>query len=296
MVMYTCEKCKKEFTHKAGYDRHINKKKPCSAQIGSHKSDEHICTICKKVFSSYHTLYKHMKNKVCKRLADTKEIINQIHNKQVNNSNKTVNAVKNVNNVGVDGDVKVVKFGTENLSYISDDVYKQILGRGIRSVEEFINHSNFHPDHPENHNIYIANIRDEYLVLYDGLKWSVTSRDELMEDIIYSRSDYLWGKFTELSADMDPRDVEKFKKFMSKRYDDNVLRKMKEDLTLQFYNNRYLPVRQRKTMELLENQAIRDSVNNVVSINKKTYAQVCELLSGESGEKFDALKRLLNIQ
>lgn len=259
---YTCNKCNKSFKTKQEYDRHINRKNPCYAQISTvKKKEDYSCHKCKKSFSSYDGLYYHIKNSVCDK--DPLMIIQKNINSKVSKISNPVKIDKQVNvGVGVDGDVKVVKFGNENLDHISDDLYKQILGRGMRSIEEFINHSNFHPDHPENHNIYIANIRDVYVVLYDGFKWSITDRDELMEDIIYAKSDYLLIKFNELSHEMDPRDVFKFENFMKRRDDDDVLRKIKGELTLQFYNNRYLPQRQRKRMELIENKKIRDSISS----------------------------------
>jgi hypothetical protein len=69
---------------------------------------------------------------------------------QHNNTNVNVDVEGDFN---VDGDVKVVKFGEENLSYISDDTFKKIIGRGFKSLEEFMNHVHFNKDHPENHNI-----------------------------------------------------------------------------------------------------------------------------------------------
>ena len=177
---YICQKCDKVFNRKTGYERHITKKFACD--------NKNIkCVACGKKFLHRSSLYRHEKS--CGPVTNI-----------VTNNHTTVNAPTYNNlNVGVDT-MKVVKFGNENLSYISDDLYKQILGRGLRSVEDFIEHSHFNRRHPENHNIYIANIKDEYLVLYDGDKWVITKRDEKLEDIIYAKSDFLCEKFKQLSG------------------------------------------------------------------------------------------------
>lgn len=286
---YRCKHCKKIFLNKNDYTRHMKRKIPCNKQIGSKQNASHVCPLCGKGFSLYMGLYNHIKSSVCAKNKKDVSIDKALQSNVINN-----NSVQN--NVDVDGDVKVVKFGNENLSYMTDDVFKQILGRGLRSVQEFIEHSNFHPDHPENHNIYIANIRDEYIVLFDGFKWSITDQDEKMEDIIYAKSDYLEVKFSELKDKMDPRDVLKFENFMKRRDDDDVMRKIKRELKMQFYNNRYLPQRQRRKMELLETQAIRESVQKIKkNKNKKEIIRdINILLSGFSGDDFDEVKAVLS--
>jgi len=157
--------------------------------------------------------------------------------------------VNNINNMKVDN-VKVVKFGNENLSYISDDLYKHILGRGVGAIEEFIGHSHFNKKHPENHNLYIANMRDEYLVLYDGDKWTINRRDEKLDDIIYAKSDFLCRKFAELEASMNQRDVYKFKKYLEIKDDACTIDRIKGDLKIRLYNERSLALKIRRVMEL----------------------------------------------
>lgn len=295
MTKYTCEKCGRVFTHKGTYRRHINRKQSCADEIGSKSDKKHKCKLCEKSFKSYASLYYHMKKNVCgKGDIDNAKVLQNVKVDAIDKNIENVNVDKNIENVNVDGDVKVVKFGNENLSYMSDDLYKQILGRGLRSVQEFIEHSNFHPDHPENHNIYIANIRDEYLVLFDGKRWIITDRDEKMEDIIYAKSDHLDIKFNELKHEMDPRDVAKFQKFIEKRDDDAVMKKIKGELTLQFYNNRDMPQRQRKRMEMVENQILKDKVNNTVSIRRQQFEHICDLIQNETDGSIEEIRKILD--
>ena len=112
--------------------------------------------------------------------------------------------------MNVEGDVKLVKFGNENLSYISDDLFKSILGRGFMAIEELVDHSHFHPDHPENHNIYIANIQTDYVVIYNGVKWTINKKEDVVEDIIYAKSDFFCVKFKEHLNQMIKTNVKHF--------------------------------------------------------------------------------------
>lgn len=283
MVEYTCHKCKKVFKKKYSYDKHVARKNPCDRQIGSTLDNNHECKICDKIFSSYSSLHKHTK-KNCK--PDDIKVFNNIQsidNRTINNQN---------NHLSVDGDVKVVKFGTENLSYISDDLFKHILGRGFRSVGEFIEYSHFSREHPENHNIYIANIRDEYIVIYDGDKWTINQRDDMMEDIIYAKSDFLFNKFKELRAGMKQIDIDRFVRFMNERDNEKTMARLKEDVKLQLYNNRRLPQRIRRHMEALELN--KEKLVIAAACENKLHQAIAMLEGIVDGNKLSQISELLN--
>lgn len=260
MVIYECDKCHKIFTHKSVYTKHCNKKNPCTKIIANEKN---VCNICGKEFSSYHSLYAHIKNNVCNK----KDNLNITNNMKVDMNIDTLNN----NNLNVDGDVKVVKFGSENLSYISDDLFKQILGRGFRAVEMFIEHSHFNKKHPENHNIYIANIKDEFIVFYDGDKWLINERDIILEDIIYAKSDLLFDKFKQLRGEMTQSDIIKFMRFMNERDNNETMNKLKKDITLRLYNNRKIPQAIRRHMEARQTIKLR---TKIYTKNKKMDALI----------------------
>jgi hypothetical protein len=259
IMTHICGKCCKKFILKADYTRHINRKYSCDRPSTK-------CEFCDKELAHKSSLYRH--EKTCKAKAQPLTITN---NNLINTVNNQTMNVDNLNNVNVDN-VKVVKFGNENLSYISDDLYRHILGRGIKAIEEFIGHSHFNKKHPENHNLYIANIRDEYLVLYDGDKWTINRRDEKLEDIIYAKSDFLCRKFEELESTMNPKDAYKFKKYLEVKDEAYTLNRIKGDLKIRLYNERSMPLKIRRLMELEETILLRrcaelNADNNLKGMN-----------------------------
>ena len=42
----------------------------------------------------------------------------------------------------------------------------------------------FNPTKPENHNIYISNLKNNYVMIYNGNKWLIRDRDDSIQDII----------------------------------------------------------------------------------------------------------------
>ena len=77
--------------------------------------------------------------------------MNNIHiqNKQINNNT-----------------IKLVAFGNEDLSYITDTVCKKILNKGYMSVPGLIEHVHFDKNKPENHNIYVSNMRNNNVMIF----------------------------------------------------------------------------------------------------------------------------------
>ena len=249
--MYICDKCNKEFSKKWLLSRHLTRKTKCDEQIitdGVLKCDD-----CNKEFKTSKSIYYHIKNKVCKKgqSSVTNNTINNTNN--TNNTNIEKQMIDTQNNLNVEklnmDNVKVVKFGNEDISYISDDIFQSILGHGYKSVEEFVDHTHFNVDHPENHNIYIADIKNNYVLLYDGSQWNIKDRDEAIEDLIYAKSDYLSVKFDELMHKLSPMDIKKFTNFMKNRDNDIKMKMVKTDLKLMLYNNRHIPVALRKQLE-----------------------------------------------
>jgi hypothetical protein len=247
MVNYECEKCGKTFTQKSNFETHMNRKIQCTEQLSV--DGNNICKICNKAFQSRSGLYYHSKNELCEPHVT-------IVDKQQNIENNT-----NVENMNVEGDVKVVKFGEENLSYISDDTFKKIIGRGFKSLEEFMNHVHFNKDHPENHNIYVASMKDGHVVTFDGKKWNVGIADQVLDDIIQQKSDILEDKYDEIVDKLSPMESKKFNNFINRKDDARVNLKLKRELRVQLYNNRHFAKDARKLLEEKE-KIIKQKIEN----------------------------------
>jgi hypothetical protein len=260
MVEHKCELCGKIFDQKCNYDRHINRKTKCNAQISN---PDNKCSYCEKKFSDAVALYKHVKSNVCDHEKSiTPAIIENQQNIEQHNSMNVEGDFK------VDGDVKVVKFGEENLSYISDDTFKKIIGRGFKSLEEFMNHVHFNKDHPENHNIYVASLKDGHVVTFDGDRWNVGLADQVLDDLIQQKSDILEDKYDEIADKLSPMESKKFNNFMNRKDDEKVNLKLKRELRVQLYNNRHFAKGAKKLLEECEKtKSLSDDISDKEKID-----------------------------
>jgi hypothetical protein len=277
-----------EFSSKQALQRHQTKKFPCTEQIYSAFEDTIKCKFCGNKYEHSPSLYRHVKN--CPKRNDEKINITNISNQNPTNIENNTN-VQVDGDFKVDGDMKVVKFGDENLSYISDDTFKKIIGRGFKSLEEFMNHVHFNKDDPENHNIYVPSVKDGHVVTFDGKKWNVGISDQLLDDIIQQTSDLLEEKYDEIVDKLSPMESKKFNNFMNRKDDEKVNLKLKRELRVQLYNNRHFAKGARKLIEACEknkkalsmDDANRKDVDALISrlkkgdIDKDTISSILEL-------------------
>ena len=57
----------------------------------------------------------------------------------------------------------------------------------------------FNPDKPENMNIYISNIKDKYMMVYQNNKWSLTNKKVL--DDLYDDKEFMIDQWIEENKD-----------------------------------------------------------------------------------------------
>ena len=231
MIEYKCEKCKKIFNHKHNYIRHLNKKNECT------NLDKCVCPKCGKEYKHSSSLIRHKKK--CK---GKKKICHSI--KTVVNNNQTI--VNNITNINITNNFKLVKFGEENINILTDEIYEKIINKGFKSLTEYIENIHFNKEYPEYHNIYVANLRDEFVLIYTGEAWEIRNEEDIIDKYINYKIDHIENKFDELIEKLPQKAIKKFQKFLEEKDDDKTINQMKRDLKLLLYNKRYLPINLQK--------------------------------------------------
>tara|TARA_Y100001958_G_C21232603_1_gene558514 strand:- start:1229 stop:2122 length:894 start_codon:yes stop_codon:yes gene_type:complete len=214
MVIFECPRCKKIYTHKGHYKRHLNRKFDCRNKdttdggskinnndkevnikmkkkvINPHKSikKEFICHLCERTFSRKDNLRRHI-NKYCKikKERDEKDKIYQqllVERKEmefrINKLEKSnVNFYQQFNTIN---QININSFGNEKLENLSKKEIIEILNKCYKALPELV--KKIHIDLPENRNVYIPNKKEPYAMIYDNDRWFLKNTTEVINELI----------------------------------------------------------------------------------------------------------------
>jgi hypothetical protein len=277
---YICERCCKEFSQECHYNDHINRKIPCAPNCPktapncpktgkNDPDDEYICGYCKKKFTRKYHLMRHIDNnckmkkandnkmeEVISILIEMKEKTKILEKKLEECTKKNSEEIEklkeentkykqiinnNTQNIKIDTmNVNINPYGKEDIKHFTNTDYKYIFNRGTMGVPAFVEKVHFDKNKPENHNVYISNMRADYGLLYDGNQWTIHNKEDLLENMYENKTVILLDQFEKRYDTLDEQTKKMFERFV-KRYesdDDKLKMIVKKELQQILYNKR----------------------------------------------------------
>jgi hypothetical protein len=316
----TCEKCGDCFKGLFYYNRHINKKIPCTREEREKRNIENrTCQYCKHVFCEAYILRNHLPN--CKsKLTETeelKQIILNLSNKlildnnlskqQINELSEKLNVmsekidkpniINNNNTFNVQQNIIVTPFGKEDLSFLTLNDYSKIFRKGCYSIPELLKIIHCNDNKPELKNVYIKNFKDEdeYMFTFDGKDWNIEKKDVILHNMIENKKNFLESKFDDMQSSLPQYAINMFKKFLERTDDDEVIANIKDELKNMFYVNRNYVLNTTKTAKKPK------KINNKLYITNKSITiddtdYICETnLFISSKAKKEKLKKVFKM-
>lgn len=232
-VTITCPYCLCGFTRKDSRNRHI--KKYCKVIKKSIAEKEQI----------YQNLLKQMNNDKQELINEISNLKTQIINNNITNNNQTNNNCNNTTNNTFN--IQLVAYGKEDKESLTKKELFKILSKGFDSVPELVRAIHFDEKRPENHNLFISNMRDSYVMVFDGNRWTLVDRKETIDNILDNGKEFLVLKYDDIKSICNEKQkliLKKFNRFANQI--DNCPERRKtivNDIKMILYNGRELPLK-----------------------------------------------------
>jgi hypothetical protein len=210
------------------------------------------CKYCEQQFKHSSSLSKHIKYRCMKNKdEDLKELVRLMNlqletereerkkvQKQVEYQARQIEKLRgkleihgSFNNNTVH--VNLLAYRNTDTSHLTQEDYRGCYKQVNHCVKSLIERIHFNPSKPENMNIYISNMKDKYLMVYDGINWNLANKIEEL-DRLYEEKEMMLEDW--LDSNPDPILKEKFVKYLNNKEKDECLNEIKEEIKLLLYN------------------------------------------------------------
>jgi hypothetical protein len=248
MTTYTCEKCKYTTNSKYNYERHINS----ALHINNEKEIQtFICKYCEQTYKHKSSLSKHIKYSCTKNKdEDLKELVRllnnqlQTQNRQIQTQAKQIEKLMGklvingtFNTTTIQNNIQLLPYKNSDTPHLTNKDYEACIKKVNFCVMKLIEKIHFNPDKPENMNIYISNMKNKYLMVYDGKNWNIANKVEEI-DKLYEEKELMLEEWLEQHEHTEMK--EKFIKYLNNKEKDETLNMIKDELKLMMYNKKQL--------------------------------------------------------
>lgn len=143
---------------------------------------------------------------------------------------------------------EIPKYEKINVDNTADEIYKYAISFS-RSISELIELIHFNENKPENHNIYVANIQDNYAFVYYEDGWKKKDINEILQKLFDKNTKILCQKYDELKNELNESTHDIFRKIPSYINDESFINIVKNDIKCTLYRNKNIVENKMKNVE-----------------------------------------------
>ena len=232
----SCITCCKKYKNKKLYNAHI-RRNTCKL-----KDNELKCHYCSKQFATKYVRKTH-EVKCCKKHNSELESLKERIQILEMSSNTTISQ-KNTQNIT--NNIIIYKFGEESVEHFTRKQVIQLFNRCFGSIPEFAKLTYFNKNVPENCNVYLPHIKDKYACFFNGDKWEIKRRDDIVNDIYETAEAFLIDKFDDLKEGLGVDTLKKYTRWLNEHTQDEHENFAKERIKLLLYNEKDMVIELRK--------------------------------------------------
>ena len=228
----------------------------------SKNKKKYQCKFCKKIYSTNSNLHKHKKK--CKnvkvenyvkvanhvKVANDVNLIKHMHNQIEELKQEKAEMKKSIevllekvgnvtNNINTQQNVFINTHGQENLDYITSKYLNNLLRIPYGAVSKLLKDIHFHPEHPENCNIKITNKKLRYATVWEGDKWKIKNKREIIESMVDKGFNIIDGQYNKNKDNLENLKKKKYLEFQDKfeNKDKKLHKELLKDMEVLVINN-----------------------------------------------------------
>ena len=212
------------------------------------------CEYCKRKFNNRPNLSRH--RKVCKKRENEQADIEALK-EQVKKLTDIVNSLPSpsVINNNTNNNTQVININierrdfarNENTSYLD----KELLFECFRDMNlpKVLGEIHFNPEHPENHNVKIKNLKQNLMQVIDNGEWVISKKEEVLSHLIMNGWRVLHTYYKKNKSDIQDEmltdEVDDSVTWLQKIYneDKELMKELKDDVCLLIMNNKAMLIK-----------------------------------------------------
>ena len=247
MTIFECKACGFGTLLRPNFNRHLKTEKHkrtvpainIAEEIPKKEYHGFQCEFCDKTFSHSPSMYRHV-NYRCPKNKDTEvqkmvramKLQQKTHEKQIKQiishlqpnhiTNNTTNNTVNIQNI------TLLAYKDTDTSHLTSTDYIHCI-KERHGIKQLIEKIHFNPMKPENRNISMSNLKDKYMMMYNGEQWLMVHKDKIGD--IYTHKEILMSQWVEEHPELK----DKFCRHIQD-VDQDVRSRAEEDIKLMIYN------------------------------------------------------------
>ena len=258
---FQCSYCSNKFTSKAGLQRHKrefcrknkdivdekdntqggNKNKIDTNALFKQFEQQIVQKIEKKLEKKLEKIKKEnarKENRITKETAAIKLLKEEIKKLTMDGGNN--NGTINDNNGTVQ--YAPIEYGKEDITKISREEMSEAYRNGIDAVLKLTQIMHFNPKYPENHNMYISNIKSIYASVFKDNTWELILKEDLIDRIFEDKKNILEELFDDHKNSLSNSRINAYEHWIDLDSNNEIIKKIKEGIILLMYNKRNIPM------------------------------------------------------
>jgi hypothetical protein len=131
--------------------------------------------------------------------------------------------------------INILSYRDTDLSHLTNKDYMNAIKKVTYCVKDMIEKIHFNPLKPENRNIYISNMKDKYIMVYEEGNWIIKHKSSEIDNLYESKEILLEDWLDQYGTD-ELR--QKYNKYLCNKENDDIMNTIKEEIKMMMYNKK----------------------------------------------------------